>query len=86
LARTEILEQVKRSRVLIVIRSCPTVIRECDRYRPASYELRSPAIGPSPGNMHVRLHIGEVRGIEARRLLGSFNTGHAGSLATIRAN
>jgi pilus assembly protein CpaF len=27
-----------------------------------------------------------VRGIEARTLLDSFNTGHAGSLATIHAN
>jgi pilus assembly protein CpaF len=30
--------------------------------------------------------LGEVRGIEARTLLDSFNTGHAGSLATIHAN
>src|SRR6204780_1516707 len=30
--------------------------------------------------------MGEVRGIEARTLLDSFNTGHAGSLATIHAN
>ena len=33
-----------------------------------------------------RIILGEVRGIEARTLLDSFNTGHAGSLATIRAN
>jgi pilus assembly protein CpaF len=32
-----------------------------------------------------RIILGEVRGIEARTLLGS-NTGHAGSLATIHAN
>jgi len=30
--------------------------------------------------------LGEVRGIEARTLLDSFNTGHSGSLATIHAN
>jgi pilus assembly protein CpaF len=30
--------------------------------------------------------LGEVRGIEARTLLDSFNTGHAGSMATIHAN
>jgi pilus assembly protein CpaF len=30
-----------------------------------------------------RIILGEVRGIEARTLLDSFNTGHAGSLATI---
>ena len=34
----------------------------------------------------VRIILGEVRGIEARTLLDSFNTGHAGSLATIHAN
>src|SRR5580692_8578706 len=33
-----------------------------------------------------RIILGEVRGIEARTLLDSFNTGHAGSLATIHAN
>jgi pilus assembly protein CpaF len=33
-----------------------------------------------------RIIMGEVRGIEARTLLDSFNTGHAGSLATIHAN
>jgi pilus assembly protein CpaF len=33
-----------------------------------------------------RIVLGEVRGIEARTLLDSFNTGHAGSLATIHAN
>jgi pilus assembly protein CpaF len=33
-----------------------------------------------------RIILGEVRGIEARALLDSFNTGHAGSLATIHAN
>lgn len=33
-----------------------------------------------------RIIVGEVRGIEARTLLDSFNTGHAGSLATIHAN
>jgi pilus assembly protein CpaF len=33
-----------------------------------------------------RVILGEVRGIEARTLLDSFNTGHAGSLATIHAN
>jgi pilus assembly protein CpaF len=33
-----------------------------------------------------RIIMGEVRGIEARALLDSFNTGHAGSLATIHAN
>ncbi|MFY9911729.1 MAG: ATPase, T2SS/T4P/T4SS family, partial [Candidatus Sulfotelmatobacter sp.] len=32
-----------------------------------------------------RIILGEVRGIEARTLLDSFNTGHAGSLATIHA-
>src|SRR6185437_5333645 len=33
-----------------------------------------------------RIIVGEVRGIEARTLLDSFNTGHTGSLATIHAN
>src|SRR5271154_2471384 len=33
-----------------------------------------------------RIILGEVRGKEARTLLDSFNTGHAGSLATIHAN
>ena len=33
-----------------------------------------------------RIILGEVRGIEERTLLDSFNTGHAGSLATIHAN
>ncbi len=33
-----------------------------------------------------RIIVGEVRGTEARTLLDSFNTGHAGSLATIHAN
>lgn len=33
-----------------------------------------------------RIILGEVRGEEARTLLDSFNTGHAGSLATIHAN
>jgi pilus assembly protein CpaF len=33
-----------------------------------------------------RIILGEVRGVEARTLLDSFNTGHAGSLATIHAN
>jgi pilus assembly protein CpaF len=33
-----------------------------------------------------RIILGEVRGIEARTLLDSFNTGHAGSLVTIHAN
>jgi pilus assembly protein CpaF len=33
-----------------------------------------------------RIILGEVRGAEARALLDSFNTGHAGSLATIHAN
>jgi pilus assembly protein CpaF len=33
-----------------------------------------------------RIILGEVRGIEARTLLDSFNTGHEGSLATIHAN
>ena len=33
-----------------------------------------------------RIILGEVRGIEARTLRDSFNTGHAGSLATIHAN
>jgi pilus assembly protein CpaF len=33
-----------------------------------------------------RIILGEVRGSEARTLLDSFNTGHAGSLATIHAN
>lgn len=33
-----------------------------------------------------RIILGEVRGTEARALLDSFNTGHAGSLATIHAN
>ena len=33
-----------------------------------------------------RIILGEVRGIETRTLLDSFNTGHAGSLATIHAN
>jgi pilus assembly protein CpaF len=33
-----------------------------------------------------RIISGEVRGIEARTLLDSFNTGHAGSLAIIHAN
>ncbi|WP_348270143.1 ATPase, T2SS/T4P/T4SS family [Edaphobacter paludis] len=33
-----------------------------------------------------RIIVGEVRGMEARTLLDSLNTGHAGSLATIHAN
>jgi pilus assembly protein CpaF len=33
-----------------------------------------------------RIIVGEVRGAEARTLLDSLNTGHAGSLATIHAN
>jgi pilus assembly protein CpaF len=33
-----------------------------------------------------RIILGEVRGFEARTLLDSFNTGHAGSLATIHSN
>jgi pilus assembly protein CpaF len=33
-----------------------------------------------------RIILGEVRGAEARTLLDSFNTGHAGSLTTIHAN
>jgi pilus assembly protein CpaF len=33
-----------------------------------------------------RIILGEVRGMEARTLLDSLNTGHAGSLATIHAN
>jgi pilus assembly protein CpaF len=33
-----------------------------------------------------RIILGEVRGVEARTLLDSFNTGHIGSLATIHAN
>jgi pilus assembly protein CpaF len=33
-----------------------------------------------------RIILGEVRGVEARTLLDSFNTGHTGSLATIHAN
>ena len=33
-----------------------------------------------------RIILGEVRGMEARTLLDSFNTGHSGSLATIHAN
>src|SRR5487761_1028726 len=33
-----------------------------------------------------RIIVGEVRGIEARTLLDSLNTGHSGSLATIHAN
>src|SRR5579864_475127 len=33
-----------------------------------------------------RIIMGEVRGIEARTLLDSFNTGHTGSLATIHSN
>jgi pilus assembly protein CpaF len=33
-----------------------------------------------------RIILGEVRGVEARTLLDSFNTGHAGSLTTIHAN
>jgi pilus assembly protein CpaF len=33
-----------------------------------------------------RIILGEVRGAEARTLLDSFNTGHAGSLATLHAN
>jgi pilus assembly protein CpaF len=33
-----------------------------------------------------RIILGEARGIEARTLLDSFNTGQAGSLATIHAN
>ncbi len=32
-----------------------------------------------------RIIVGEVRGVEARTLLDSFNTGHAGSMATIHA-
>ena len=33
-----------------------------------------------------RIILGEVRGVEARTLLDSFNTGHEGSLTTIHAN
>jgi pilus assembly protein CpaF len=33
-----------------------------------------------------RIILGEVRGVEARTLLDSFNTGHGGSLTTIHAN
>ena len=33
-----------------------------------------------------RIILGEVRGVEARTLLDSFNTGHSGSLATVHAN
>jgi len=33
-----------------------------------------------------RIILGEVRGEEARTLLDSFNTGHAGSMATIHAS
>jgi pilus assembly protein CpaF len=33
-----------------------------------------------------RIILGEVRGVEARALLDSLNTGHSGSLATIHAN
>ena len=33
-----------------------------------------------------RIILGEVRGIEARTLLDSLNTGHSGSMATIHAN
>ncbi|WP_446743503.1 CpaF family protein [Silvibacterium acidisoli] len=33
-----------------------------------------------------RIILGEVRGVEARTLLDSLNTGHSGSLATIHAN
>jgi pilus assembly protein CpaF len=33
-----------------------------------------------------RIILGEVRGIQARTLLDSFNTGHAGSMVTIHAN
>jgi len=33
-----------------------------------------------------RIILGEVRGVEARTLLDSFNTGHTGSLATIHAD
>jgi pilus assembly protein CpaF len=33
-----------------------------------------------------RIILGEVRGVEARTLLDSFNIGHSGSLATIHAN
>jgi pilus assembly protein CpaF len=33
-----------------------------------------------------RIILGEVRGAEARTLLDSFNTGHAGSMATIHAS
>ncbi len=33
-----------------------------------------------------RIILGEVRGVEARTLLDSFNTGHAGSMATIHAS
>lgn len=33
-----------------------------------------------------RIILGEIRGMEARTLLDSLNTGHAGSLATIHAN
>jgi pilus assembly protein CpaF len=33
-----------------------------------------------------RIILGEVRGVEARTLLDSFNTGHSGSLTTIHAN
>jgi pilus assembly protein CpaF len=33
-----------------------------------------------------RIILGEIRGVEARTLLDSLNTGHAGSLATIHAN
>ncbi|HVJ06473.1 MAG TPA: ATPase, T2SS/T4P/T4SS family [Candidatus Saccharimonadales bacterium] len=37
-------------------------------------------------HLALRIILGEVRGVEARTLLDSFNTGHSGSLATIHAN
>jgi pilus assembly protein CpaF len=57
---------------------------QADTYkRPVSFDdlLRS-ALRWRPD----RIIVGEVRGIEARTLLDSFNTGHTGSLATIHAN
>src|SRR6266702_509490 len=45
-------------------------------------DLLKPALRWRPD----RIILGEVRGIEARTLLDSFNTGHAGSMATIHAN
>ena len=56
-----------------------------DRHVQCQHLVRRPLeVGPPLES--DRIILGEVRGTEARTLLDSFNTGHAGSLATIHAN